>query len=72
MLKNCQKSSQIFKSPNENTDRLMVQKVAQMAPNRRIWQRYHCCQDNVNDHFKEMAGLPFQKVLRIRKRSKHF
>ena len=39
-LKKSPKRSQISKSPNQNTERQMVQKIAQMAPNRQIWQ--HC------------------------------
>ena len=39
--KSSPKSSQIAKSPKQNIGRQMVQKVAQMATNRQIWQ--HCC-----------------------------
>ena len=39
-LKSSPKKSQILKSPNQKTDRQMVQKVTQMAINCQIWQ--HC------------------------------
>ena len=41
-FKKSPKRSQILKSPNQNSERQMVQKIAQMAPNRQIWQ--HCLQ----------------------------
>ena len=40
IFKKSPKRSQISKSPNQNTERQMVQKIAQMAPNCQIWQ--HC------------------------------
>ena len=50
-FKSSPKSNQMLKSPNQNIDRQMVQKVAQMAPNCQIWQR--CKQES------EITFLPF-------------
>ena len=40
ILKSSPNSSQIAKSPKQNIGRKMVQKVAQMATNRQIWQHW--------------------------------
>ena len=55
-LKNRPKNRQILKSPKQNFGRQMVEKVAQMAINRQIWQ--HWILKFINWNLKQRARWP--------------